>query len=141
MTWAKSIDKEKDLEKRMRALHIFEKDIKERFVRSSGPGGQNVNKVSTCVFLEHIPTGLTVKCQEHRSQNQNRFFARLLLVKKIEEIQQAIRLEKSFQKFKKRRQKATRPLSVKEKVLETKRYQSQKKVFRRKIPVERMEDV
>ena len=68
----------------MEELGIFEKDIDEKFVRSSGHGGQNVNKTSTCVYLKHVPTGIEVKCMKDRSQSINRFLARRELVKKIE---------------------------------------------------------
>ncbi|NTU43841.1 MAG: peptide chain release factor-like protein [Nitrospirales bacterium] len=68
----------------MEALGIMEKDIEEKFVRSSGKGGQKVNKTSTCVYIRHIPSGIEVKCMEDRSQSINRFLARRELVKKIE---------------------------------------------------------
>jgi len=68
----------------MEELGIFEKDIDEKFVRSSGHGGQNVNKTSTCVYLKHVPTGIEVKCMKDRSQSINRFLARRELVKRIE---------------------------------------------------------
>jgi len=68
----------------MEELGILEKDIEEKFVRSSGHGGQNVNKTSTCVYLKHIPTGIEVKCMKDRSQSINRFLARRELIKKIE---------------------------------------------------------
>jgi len=75
----------KELRRAMLRLKIFEKDIKETFTRSSGPGGQNVNKVSTCVLLHHIPTGIQVKSQQDRSQGLNRYTARCQLIRKIEE--------------------------------------------------------
>lgn len=77
-------EKQKELLERMARLGIYEKDLEERFVRSSGPGGQKVNKTSTCVHLRHIPTGIMVKCQDSRSQPLNRFLARRYLVEKIE---------------------------------------------------------
>jgi len=80
-----SLEKIRDLEKRMKDLGIEEKDIEERFVRSQGKGGQKVNKSSSCVYLKHAPTGIEVKCQKERSQSCNRFFARRMLADKIEE--------------------------------------------------------
>ena len=82
-----SAEKEKALRQRFADLGIDEKDIIERFVRSGGHGGQNVNKVSTCVYLKHIPSGIEVKCQKERSQALNRFIARRILADKIENIQ------------------------------------------------------
>lgn len=64
---------------------IEEKDIEEKFVRSSGPGGQNVNKRETCVQLRHIPTGVSIKCMEERTQERNREIARNLLRIKVDE--------------------------------------------------------
>jgi len=83
LTFAVSEDKNIRLRERMEELGIFEKDIDEKFVRSSGHGGQNVNKTSTCVYLKHVPTGIEVKCMKDRSQSINRFLARRELVKKI----------------------------------------------------------
>lgn len=84
ITFAVSEEKNKWLMTKMNELGIFEKDIEERFVRSSGKGGQHVNKTSTCVYLKHIPTGIEVKCMKDRSQSVNRFLARRELVEKIE---------------------------------------------------------
>ena len=83
-----SVSKEKDqwLKERMKALGIHEKDIEEKFIRSSGKGGQKVNKTSTCVYLKHIPTGIEVKFMRERSQSLNRFLARRELVKRIEKL-------------------------------------------------------
>ena len=68
----------------MERFGIREEDIEESFVRSGGPGGQNVNKVSTCVVLKHYPTGLIVKCQKDRAQAMNRYLARRMLAEKLE---------------------------------------------------------
>ena len=76
--------KEKALLDRMRELNVKEDDLEEQFIRSSGPGGQKVNKTSTCVLLRHIPTNTTVKYQKERSQALNRFFARRTLLDQIE---------------------------------------------------------
>ena len=70
----------------MEALGIYEKDIEEKFVRSSGSGGQKVNKTSTCVFLKHISTGIEIKCMRERNQSLNRFLARRELVQRIERL-------------------------------------------------------
>ena len=80
-----SDEKNKWLQERMEVLGIYEKDIEEKFVRSSGSGGQKVNKTSTCVYLRHIPTGFEIKCMKERSQSLNRFLARRELVRKVEE--------------------------------------------------------
>jgi protein subunit release factor B len=81
-----SEEKNKWLQERMKALGIHEKDIEEKFVRSSGSGGQKVNKTSTCVYLKHIPTGIEVKWMKERSQSLNRFLARRELVQRIERL-------------------------------------------------------
>jgi protein subunit release factor B len=78
-----SEDKNQWLRIKMKALGIREEDIEEKFIRSSGRGGQKVNKTSTCVYLRHIPTGIEVKCMKERSQSLNRFLARRGLVEKI----------------------------------------------------------
>ena len=71
------------LRKRMRTLGIYERDLEEKFVKSSGRGGQKVNKTSSCVFLKHVPTGIEVKFMKDRSQSINRFLARRELMEKI----------------------------------------------------------
>ncbi len=64
-------------------LQIPEKDLKVEFTRSSGPGGQNVNKVETAVRLVHLPTGITSSSQIERSQAGNRDHALRLLKAKL----------------------------------------------------------
>jgi protein subunit release factor B len=81
-----SAEKEEALHEKMEELGIREEDVVERFIRSRGHGGQNVNKVSTCVYLKHLPTGIEVKCQKERSQALNRFLARRILAEKIENL-------------------------------------------------------
>ncbi len=81
--FAVSDEKKRLLAARMAELGVREEDLEEQFVRSSGKGGQHVNKSSTCVFLRHRPTGLEVKCMRERSQSVNRFLARRELMEKI----------------------------------------------------------
>ena len=79
-----SPEKESALFNKMSELGIKEEDIRETFTRSGGPGGQNVNKVATCVQLKHLPTGITVKVQRERTRGVNRFLARRALLEKYE---------------------------------------------------------
>ena len=81
-----SEEKKRWLRERMEALRVREEDIEEKFIRSSGSGGQKVNKTSTCVYVRHIPTGIEVKCMKERSQALNRFLARRELVEKISKV-------------------------------------------------------
>jgi protein subunit release factor B len=83
-TFAVSEEKNRWLKETMEALGIQEKDIEEKFIRSSGKGGQKVNKTSTCVYLKHLPTGIEVKCMRDRSQSVNRFLARRELAERIQ---------------------------------------------------------
>jgi peptide chain release factor len=119
--------KENQLVERMRRLGVREEDLDESFVRSSGAGGQNVNKTSTCVVLVHRPTGTTVKCQVARSQGLNRFLARRLLLDRIEQKRLGA-LSAERQRIEKiRRQKRKRSRRAKDKMLANKRHQSVKK--------------
>ena len=125
-----SAEKEKALLERMDQLGVSEEDLEETFVRSSGPGGQKVNKTSTCVFIRHIPTGLTVKCQRERLRSVNRFIARRILLDKIERMQKGF-IEKERERIEKiKRQKRKRSKRAKEKMLKDKRKKSEKKKLR-----------
>jgi peptide chain release factor len=77
--------KQAELEARMASLGLREEDLEEKYVRSSGPGGQKVNKTSSCVLLKHTPSGLEVKMQKERSQPLNRYYARKRLCELMEE--------------------------------------------------------
>src|SRR6516164_10861598 len=77
-------DRARALEDRLAKLGVREEDLEESFVHSGGKGGQNVNKVATCVVLVHRPSGIAVKCQRERTQGANRLVARRMLADKIE---------------------------------------------------------
>jgi len=103
--------KKAELEQRMQKCNLNEKDIEEKFVRSSGAGGQKVNKSSTCVHLKHIPSGLAVKVQKSRSQGLNRYYARKRMCELLEnellgkKSPQAKRIEKIRKQKDRRRRK------------------------------------
>ncbi|HNQ19208.1 MAG TPA: peptide chain release factor-like protein [Smithellaceae bacterium] len=128
-----SAEKIKALTERMANLGVSENEFAESFIRSSGPGGQKVNKSSTCVHLMHIPTGLSVKCQRERSQGLNRFLARRLLLDKIEAQQKGFAEEKKKLREKIRRQKRKRSKKTKEKILAAKHKRSEIKAMRGKV--------
>jgi protein subunit release factor B len=121
-TFGVSPDKEQALADRMAALGIREADIVEKFIRSGGHGGQNVNKVATCVYLKHLPTGTEVKCQQERFQSLNRYLARRILTDKIEAVVMGKQSEEERRIAKIRRQKRKRSKRAKEKVLADKRH-------------------
>jgi protein subunit release factor B len=121
---AVSSDKQRALEERMRSLEIREDDLDEQFVRASGSGGQNVNKVSTCVVLRHRPTGIIVRCQRERSQALNRFLARRRLVEKVEARVRGIADAEARERSRIRRQKRRRSRRANEKRLASKHARS-----------------
>ncbi|OPY75373.1 MAG: Peptide chain release factor 1 [Syntrophorhabdus sp. PtaU1.Bin050] len=127
-------EKERALDEKFEKLGIRESDIVERFVRSRGHGGQNVNKVSTCVYLKHLPTGIEVKCQQERSQALNRFLARRILAQKIESVMLGKESEERKRIAKIKRQKRKRSKRAQEKVLELKHIRSEKKKSRSEKP-------
>jgi len=135
-----SPEKELALRERMERLGVLESDLRETFIRSSGPGGQKVNKTSSCVFLVHLPTGLSVKCQQERSQAINRFLARRLLLDRIEKIKTGAVAAEKARIEKLRRQKQRRSRRAKEKMLAQKHLQAEKKSARTKVDPSLMTD-
>lgn len=126
-----SREKDLQIDQRMAALGVRESDFEETFVRSGGHGGQNVNKLATCVMLVHLPTGLQVKCQTTRQQGLNRVMARRLLLDKIEQqrLSQAAAERALVEKIRRQRRKKSR--GAKERMLADKSRHSDKKAARR----------
>ena len=121
------------LSKQIRKPGIRDVDLEEMFARSSGPGGQNVNKVSTAVTLRHLPSGISVTVQDSRSQAVNRKLARERLVDAIASARQQRRAAELAKREKERRRKSPRPAALKKKILESKRKRGELKKQRAKI--------
>lgn len=124
--------KEKKLSERMQRLHIREDDLIEKFILGSGSGGQKINKTSSCVYLHHLPTGIEIKCQQHRSRERNRMAAREELCDRIEG-KIARQKQEAQDHIEKSRRRNRRPsLGQKKRMIADKRQQTEKK-SRRKV--------
>jgi protein subunit release factor B len=128
-----SSEKLSALRDRMLGLGIREEDLRETFVTSQGKGGQNVNKVATCVVLVHPPSGLRIKCQQERSQGLNRYFARKLLADKIEAAKLGAESRRVQEYERIRRQKRRRSRRAKNRMLADKHARSDVKNMRGKV--------
>jgi len=126
-----SPEKTRALLERMRELGVRDEDLEESFVRAGGAGGQNVNKVATCVVLRHRPSGVSVKCQEARTQAMNRFLARRRLCEELDARQRGAESAAAQLAAKIRRQKRKRSKRAKEKLVADKRAHGEKKAARR----------
>ncbi len=78
---------------------IRDEDIEERAIRASGPGGQHVNKTSSAIRILHIPTGIMIKCQNERSQHQNRALAMKMLRAQLARLEEMKREEALAAKY------------------------------------------
>jgi len=125
-----SSEKEAALAARLARLGVKPDDLVEKFIRAGGPGGQNVNKTSTAVYIKHLPTGIEVKMQQERSQALNRFLARRALAEKLETRLRGEQSAEVARVAKLRRQKRKRSRRAKEKVLTAKHLQAARKALR-----------
>jgi protein subunit release factor B len=128
--------KKDSLVEHMARLGILDVDFEETFARSSGPGGQNVNKVATAVTLRHRPSGVSVTVQDSRSQAVNRKLARERLLDAIESAREERRAAEIAEREKARRRKSPRPAALKKKILEGKRKRGELKKQRAKIKLD-----
>ena len=119
------------IQARLRALGCDPAQVEESFVHAAGAGGQNVNKVATCVVLRSAALRIQIKMQEHRTQGANRTAAWRLLVEQLETRKVRLAAERQAAREKARRQKVKRPRGVKKQFVELKRRRSQTKSARR----------
>lgn len=114
-------------------IRIRDEDLVQIFHRSSGPGGQHVNKVSTAVTLKHIPSGLIVTASDSRSQSQNRTLARARLEEKLAEAARKKKLAALAEASRERCRKARRSKGLKARMVESKRRRAETKSQRGKV--------
>jgi protein subunit release factor B len=127
--------KREQLRQFMERLEVREEDLVEKFILGSGRGGQKVNKTASCVQLRHGPSGIEIKCQRSRSRELNRYYARKELCEQLEEqrLGAASRRRQAIEKI--RRQKRRRSRRQKERMLEAKHRQSERKARRRPVRI------
>jgi protein subunit release factor B len=110
--------------------------VEESFIHSGGHGGQNVNKVATCVQLRYAPASILIKLQEHRTQAANRLAAWKLLAEQLQRLRERQAAERKAARELKRRQNAQRPRGVKKQFVEIKRRQAKRRAERRGVDEE-----
>jgi protein subunit release factor B len=120
------------LKARMKALGLRPEQVEESFTHSGGKGGQNVNKVATCVVLHHLPTGVVVRCSDERGQLQNRVLGWERLVQRLEERKRSLAMARQMLAEKERRRSRPRPWGLKQRILKSKKHRSEVKKGRRK---------
>jgi protein subunit release factor B len=120
----------------MRRLGLRPDEFEEVFSRSSGPGGQHVNKVSTAVTLIHRPSGRSVTVQETRSQYWNRQLAFNRLITLIEETRKQKATERRSAYERDRRRNSRRPRALRREIRKSKEHRAEIKQTRAKISPE-----
>lgn len=128
------INKEKweKLAEFMVKLHINESELIEKFIIGSGKGGQKLHKTASTVYVKHTPSGLEIKCQDSRSREDNRYFARIRLCEKLHSILSDEKTKEQQKIEKLKRQKKRRSRRAKQKILDEKSRQSETKMLRKK---------
>ena len=121
------------LEARLLRLGVRDRDLEERFVAGTGPGGQKINKTASSVTLLYRPAKIEVHCQDSRSRSTNRYLARLRLCEKLEELRRKEQAEKARLRAKRRYQKRRRTAGEKARVRQQKQIRSDKKRLRGRI--------
>ncbi len=119
--------------RRMRSLGIQPDDLEETFSRSSGPGGQHVNKTSTAATIRHVPTGISFTASDSRSQSANRLLALSRLLGEFERQKAEKRQSRLAEISKARRQRAKRSRGTKLQLVEGKRRRGETKKLRGKV--------
>ncbi|VEG91826.1 peptide chain release factor family protein [Legionella spiritensis] len=116
----------------MTQLQIHEDDVVEKFIIGSGKGGQNLHKTASTVYLHHLPSGIEIKCQESRSREENRYFARLRLCEKRHAMISHEQSREQQRIARLKRQKKRRSRRARQKMLDEKSRQGQRKQARQK---------
>ena len=107
--------------------------VEESFIHSGGHGGQNVNKVATCVQLRYAPRNILLKMQDNRTQGENRLAAWKLLATRLQQQRDQLAADRKAARELKRRQNAKRPRGVKKQFVELKRRQAKTRAARKDV--------
>lgn len=116
-----------------KACGFLVEEVREEFIKGHGHGGQKVNKTSNCVFLQHIPTSLHVKCQEHREQHRNRIEAWILLIEKVAQHLADQKKALEHEEYVRKQRKRRRSRSSQRKVFEEKKRRGKVKRLRKEV--------
>jgi protein subunit release factor B len=127
---------EQDVRRRLAALGVPPADVEERFVRGTGPGGQKINKTSSCVWLRHGPTGIETRCQRERSQVVNRALAWAELCAKLEERKRVAAAARQDEQAKNRRRNRQKSRGQKARMIQSKKYRANIKSSRGRVGVD-----